>query len=177
MLVPISVSASLFRAVKLFVAAYNLIIHQKNTKMEINFKKVHAPKDLIISGIILIAGIGLFFIQKALGICVVLCGLLCLLVYKSGYRLDGLDVLLKKKQLELNKSCLSSVLDFINGKNVVPQLVEGNEGGTVLLEVWYNKAAGIAYARLSEYKELSFQNVTGIVELTAENAQSLISRL
>ena len=145
--------------------------------MEINFKKVHAPKDLIISGIILIAGIGLFFIQKAMGVCVVLCGLLSLLVYKSGYKLDGLDVLLKKKQLELNKNCQTSVMDFLNGKNVVPQLVEGNEGGTILLEVWYNETAGIAYARLSEYKELSFQNVTGIVELTAENAQSLISRL
>ncbi|MBQ3732911.1 MAG: hypothetical protein II859_03015 [Bacteroidales bacterium] len=68
-------------------------------------------------------------------------------------------------------------MDFLNGKNVVPQLVEGNEGGTILLEVWYNETAGIAYARLSEYKELSFQNVTGIVELTAENAQSLISKL
>lgn len=142
-----------------------------------NFKKVHTPKDLIISGIILLAGIGLFFIQKAVGICVVLCGSLSLLVYKSGYKLDGLDVLLKKKQLELNKNCQTSVMDFLNGKNVVPQLVEGNEGGTILLEVWYNAAAGIAYARLSEYKELSFQNVTGIVELTAENAQSLISKL
>ena len=145
--------------------------------MEMNFKKVHTPKDLIISGIILLAGIGLFFIQKAVGICVVLCGSLSLLVYKSGYKLDGLDVLLKKKQLELNKNCQTSVMDFLNGKNVVPQLVEGNEGGTILLEVWYNAAAGIAYARLSEYKELSFQNVTGIVELTAENAQSLISKL
>lgn len=145
--------------------------------MKINFKKVHAPKDLIISGIILLAGIGLFFIQKTMGVCVVLCGLLSLLVYKSGYKLDGLDVLLKKKQLELNKNCQTSVMDFLNGKNVVPQLVEGNEGGTILLEVWYNKAAGIAYARLSEYKELSFQDVTGIVELTAENAQSLISKL
>ena len=145
--------------------------------MEINFKKVHAQKDLIISGIILIAGIGLFFIQKAMGVCVVLCGLLSLLVYKSGYKLDGLDVLLKKRQLELNKNCQTSVMDFLNGKNVIPQLVEGNEGGTILLEVWYNETAGIAYARLSEYKELSFQDVTGIVELTAENAKSLISRL
>ena len=116
-------------------------------------------------------------LSKKPWVCVVLCGLLSLLVYKSGYKLDGLDVLFKKKQLELNKNCQTSVMDFLNGKNVVPQLVEGNEGGTILLEVWYNETAGIAYARLSEYKELSFQDVTGIVELTAENAQSLISRL
>ena len=145
--------------------------------MENKFKKIHASKDLIISGCIILAGIALFFIQKAMGICVVMCGLLCLLVYKSGYKLEGLDVLFKKTQLELNKSSMTSVMDFINGKTGNLQLVEGNEGGTILLEIWYNKTAGIAYARLSEYKELSFQNVTEIVELPAENAQSLISKL
>ena len=37
--------------------------------------------------------------------------------------------------------------------------------------------ADIAYARLSEYKELSFQTVTDIVELSADQAQSLIRKI
>ena len=36
--------------------------------MEINFKKVHTVKDLTISAIVLIAGIGLFFVNKGLGV-------------------------------------------------------------------------------------------------------------
>ena len=58
-----------------------------------------------------------------------------------------------------------------------PKLVQGNEGGTVLLEVWFNAPADIAYARLSEYKELSFQTVTDIVELPADQAQLLIQKI
>ena len=54
--------------------------------MEINFKRVHTGKDLIISAIVLAAGIGLFFVNKGLGIVLCLCGILMLLLYKAGYK-------------------------------------------------------------------------------------------
>ena len=146
-------------------------------KMENNFKKVHAKKDLIISGCIILAGIALFFVHKATGVCLFLCGILSLILYKSGYKLNGEGIPLQKKSLELNNNCRESLLDFLSGKKVEPKLVQGNEGGTVLLEVWFNAPADIAYARLSEYKELSFQTVTDIVELSADQAQSLIRKI
>lgn len=152
-------------------------IHQKSEKMENKFQKVHAKKDLLISGGILIAGIALFFLHKASGVCVILCGILSLILYKSGYKLNGEGIPLQKKSLELNNNCRESLLDFLSGKKVEPKLVQGNEGGTVLLEVWFNAPADIAYARLSEYKELSFQTVTDIVELSADQAQSLIRKI
>ena len=43
--------------------------------MEINFKKVHTLKDLAISTIVLLVGIGLFFVNKGLGITIAVCGL------------------------------------------------------------------------------------------------------
>ena len=57
--------------------------------MEINFKKVHTGKDLAISTIVLLAGIGLFFINKGLGITIAVCGLAMFLLYKGGYKKDG----------------------------------------------------------------------------------------
>jgi len=152
-------------------------IHQKSEKMENKFQKVHAKKDLIISGCIILAGISLFFVHKATGVCLFLCGILSLILYKSGYKLNGEGIPLQKKSLELQNRCRASILDFLDGKIAEPQLVPGNEGGTVLLEVWFNAPADIAYARLSEYKELSFQTVTDIVELPADQAQLLIQKI
>lgn len=79
--------------------------------------------------------------------------------------------------MELNYNCRESLLDFLNGKKIEPMLVQGNEGGTVLLEVWFNAPADIAYAKLSEYKELRFQPVTDIVKLPADQAQLLIQKI
>ena len=145
--------------------------------MENNFKKVHAIKDLIISGCIILAGAALFFVHKATGVCIFLCGIIFLILFKSGYKLNGEGILLQKKSMELNYNCRESLLDFLNGKKIEPMLVQGNEGGTVLLEVWFNAPADIAYAKLSEYKELRFQPVTDIVKLPADQAQLLIQKI
>ena len=58
--------------------------------MEINFKKVHTGKDLAISTIVLLAGIGLFFVNKGFGITIAVCGLAMFFLYKGGYKKDRL---------------------------------------------------------------------------------------
>ena len=73
--------------------------------MEINFKKVHTGKDITISSITFLAGIGLFFVNKGLGVCIAVCGLLMLLIYKSGYKKDGKGAALTKKSEDLCKGC------------------------------------------------------------------------
>ena len=51
--------------------------------MEYNFKKVHTGKDLAISILVLLAGIGLYFLNPGLGICIGTCGLLMCLFYNN----------------------------------------------------------------------------------------------
>ena len=145
--------------------------------MEIIIKKVHAPKDLIISSIILIAGIALFFVSKGVGCFLLVCGIASLLLYKSGYKKEGDSVLLCKKSLELCGNCRPSLLDFLNGKHNNPEIVPGNEGGTVLLEIWYNKKNHVAYTQLSEFRELSFQKLTDIVELSSDDTNKILERV
>ena len=145
--------------------------------MENNFVKVHSNKDIIISIIVIVAGIAIILVNTMLGIFIILCGLLSFLLYKSGYKYDNKGVKLKKKSLELSRTCQQSVLDFLNGQNMQLNLIHGNEGGTFMLEVWFNKEEKIAYAQASVYQELGYRKITEIVKLNASNAQLLIEKI
>jgi len=78
--------------------------------MEIKFKKVHTAKDLVISAIVLAAGIGLYFVNVGLGGVVAFCGLLMLLLFKSGNKREGEDAVLQKKAIDVAHSCRSRLL-------------------------------------------------------------------
>ena len=145
--------------------------------MEINFKKVHTAKDLAISTIILLAGIGLFFANKGLGIIIAVCGLAMFFLYKGGYKKDGRDIVLQKKSEDLCKACRPSVVDYLNGKDVTPQIKKGDEGGSVRLDVYFNAAEGIAYAQLFDFRNYAYEPETDVVELHSPRADKLISQL
>ena len=145
--------------------------------MEINFKRVHTGKDLAISTIVLLAGIGLFFVNKGLGICISVCGLAMLLIYKGGYKKDGQGIILTKKSEDLCKSCRGSITDFLNGKDCIPAVKKGDEGGSVRLDIYYNKPEGVAYAQLYDFCNYAYEPATEVVELKGEKANKLISQL
>ena len=145
--------------------------------MEYNFKKVHTGKDLAISSIVLLSGIGLFFVNNGLGIITAVCGVAMFFLYKGGYKRDGQGIVLQKKSEDLCKCCKPTVLDYLNGKEVTPQIKKGNEGGSVRLDVYYNAAAGIAYAQLFDFLNYSYEPGTDVVELHSPKADKLISQL
>lgn len=145
--------------------------------MEINFKKVHTVKDLAISTMVFLAGMGLFFINKGLGICLAICGLMMFPIYKAGYRKDGQGAVLTKKSEDLTKDCRASVIEFLNGKDVTPEIKEGCEGGSVRLDVYYNEAEDVAYAQLFDFCNYSYKPVTEVMELNREKAERLLSQL
>ena len=145
--------------------------------MKINFKKVHTGKDLAISTIVLLAGIGLYFVNKGLGIIIAVCGLAMFLLYKGGYKKDGQGIVLQKKSEDLCKSCRQSIIDYLNGKDVTPQVKKGDEGGSVRLDVYYNAAAGIAYVQLFDFRNYAYEPETEVIELHSPKADKLISQL
>ena len=145
--------------------------------MEYNFKKVHTGKDLAISTIVLLAGVGLFFVNKGVGICLIICGLFMFLVYKGAYRKDGKGILLTRKSEDVCKACRSSIVEFLEGKNTVPTINQGNEGGILRLDVYFNKAEGVAYAQLYDYNNYTYEPATGVVELKGDRAEKLLSLL
>ena len=145
--------------------------------MEYNFKKVHTGKDLTISTTVLLVGAGLFFVNKGLGLCIGICGLLMYLVYKGGYKKDGKGAMLLRKSEDICKACRTSILEFLEGGNRIPDIKKGNDGGSVRLDVYYNKNEQVAYAQLFDFCNYSYEPASGIVELKGDRAGKLISLL
>lgn len=145
--------------------------------METKFKKVHTAKDLVMSILLIVAGIGLYFVNQGLGVVIGACGLLLLLFYKTGYKKVGDDTLLTKKALDVASSCRNSLLDYLNGKDVEPEVHQSGTGGVVRLEAYYNADAEVAYAQLFNFSNYSYEAATDIVELRGPKADKLICKL
>lgn len=145
--------------------------------MEIKLKKVHTAKDLLISAIVLAAGIGLFFVNAGLGILLVVCGVLMLLFYKAGNKCEGEDIVLQKKALDIAHTCKDALKGFLEGKDVDPEVNTSINGGIIRLEVYYNAAASVAYAQLFDFSNYTYEPATEIVELRGERAVKLIEKL
>ena len=143
--------------------------------MEIQLKKVHTVKDLVISAIVLAAGTGLYFVNAGLGITIALCGFLLLVFYKAGYKREGEDIVLRKAALEVSHSCRDSLKGFLDGKEVEPQIDKTAVGGIIRLEVYYNADAAIAYAQLFDFSNYTYEPATEIVELRGSKTEKLIT--
>ena len=145
--------------------------------MELKFKLVHTGKDLIISAIVLAAGIGLYFVNAGLGILIGVCGLLMLLLYKTGYKREGENTVLRKKALDIAYHCRDSVKGFLDGKDAEPEIDTNEIGGVVRLEIYYNTDSAVAYAQLFDFSNYTYVPATEIVELRGRRAEKLINKL
>ena len=145
--------------------------------MEIKLKKVHTAKDLIISAIVLAAGIGLYFVNAGLGAVIAACGLLMLLFYKDGYKREGEGIVLQKKALDVAHSCGDSLRGFLEGKDVEPEVNTSLNGGVIRLEAYYNADAAICYVQLFDFSNYTYESATEIVELRGPRAEKLIGKL
>lgn len=145
--------------------------------MEYKLKPVHTGKDLVISAVILAAGIGLFFVNAGLGVVIAVCGLLMLLLYKTGHKREGENVVLRKKALDIAHHCRESLKGFLDGKDVEPEIDTDENGGIIRLEIYYNADAAVAYAQLFDFSNYTYEPATEIVELRGPRAEKLIAKL
>lgn len=145
--------------------------------MEYKLKPVHTGKDLVISAVILAAGIGLFFVNAGLGVVIGICGLLMLLLYKTGHKREGEDIVLRKKAIDVAHHCRESLKGFLDGKDVEPEIDTNENGGVIRLEIYYNADAAVAYAQLFDFSNYTYEPATEIVELRGQRAEKLIAKL
>ena len=145
--------------------------------MEYKLKSVHTGKDLVISAVILAAGIGLLFFNAGLGVVIGICGLLMLLLYKTGHKREGENVVLRKKAIDVAHHCRESLKCFLDGKDVEPEIDTNENGGVIRLEIYYNADAAVAYAQLFDFSNYTYEPATEIVELRGPRAEKLIAKL
>lgn len=145
--------------------------------METIFKNVHTTKDLTISGIVFIAGICLLFINAGLGVFFTIMGVAMLCMFRKGYKKNGQGTMLTRQSEEICMECKASLIDFLNGKDVKPEIKKGNCGGTIRLDAYFNKAEGLAYVQLFEYRNYTYESLTEVVELHSPKAEIIVSQL
>lgn len=145
--------------------------------MQSNFKKVHTGKDLTISLAVLIAGIGLFFTNKWLGVFIILCGLLTLLLFKTGFRKEGQTSVLSRVSKDISKTCSLSVIGFLRGEDCSLVIKDGNEGGSMRLITYFSKQDHIAYVQLLNYSNYLYESAIEDVELTGARADEFIEKM
>ena len=145
--------------------------------METHFKNVRTPKDLINSCISIIVGIALYFVSPGFGIFFAAGGLLLLLFCKSGYKASNEGPVLKKKTIEVAHSCRQSLIDFLDGKDVEPELNRSGAGSILRLEAYFSKEAGVAYVQLFDYINYTYEKATELVELHSPQADKIINKL
>ena len=99
------------------------------------------------------------------------------LFYKTGHKREGEDVVLRKKSFDIAHHCRDSVKDFLDGKDVEPEIETDKNGGIVRLEVYYNADAAVAYAQLFDFSSYAYEPATEMVALRGRRAGKNIGKL
>ena len=97
--------------------------------------------------------------------------------YKGGYRLDGRGIMLTRKSEDICKDCRTSLMDFLEGRISSPTIRQGHEGGTIRIDVYFNKEERVAYVQLYDFCNYLYEPATGIIELDGARAETLISMI
>ena len=79
--------------------------------------------------------------------------------------------------MSVASSCRNSLLDYLNGKDVEPEVQQSGTGGVVRLEVYYNADAEVAYAQLFNFSNYTYEAATDMVELHSPKAEKLINKI
>ena len=145
--------------------------------MEIKIKKVHTLLDLVISAVVLAAGVGLYFVLPGWGVLFCLIGILLFAFYKRSYRRIGERTSLKQKDQDLAVESRDNVMAFLEGKSADLSLSPAGEGDHLWLDAYYNADAAVAYAQLYDVADNRFDPATQLVELKGDKALKLIAQL
>lgn len=145
--------------------------------MEIKIKKVHTLLDLVISAVVLAAGVGLYFVLPGWGVLFCLIGILLFAFYKRSYRRIGERTSLKQKDQDLAVESRDKVMAFLEGKSAELSLSPAGEGDHLWLDAYYNADAAVAYAQLYDVADNRFDPATQLVELKGDKALKLIAQL
>jgi len=144
---------------------------------EFKIRKVHTVLDLVISAVVLAAGVGLYFVLPGWGILFSLIGILLFTFYKRANMCVGDKTLLKEKTLDLATDIREQLTAFLSGQADIPELTPSGEDEHLYLEVYYNADASVAYAQLYDVADSHFDPATPMRKLTGAPAASLIAQL
>lgn len=120
-------------------------------------KPVFLLSDIVVMLAVFIPGIICLFLGEdwsGTGVIIILCGLMMVPFYHHGYKLDGHKGVFRKKDVLMPRECKEEILAFLDSKSDVLDLHPRMQGGAVV-DVYYRKGTGEAYARYFDYAEFA----------------------
>lgn len=147
--------------------------------MKKSFKRVRSITDIIITVLLLLAGIALsIFTQQIsvhiVGYLLILTGFILIFVLRTAYKDEETGELYKRKDRYFAQSKKNYLLQALK-ENVETIDLSGEEEGTGLrLDIFYSKKTGKVYLQLSEYVPYVYQPCSDFFEFNTTNAARLI---
>ncbi len=139
---------------------------QQTNKIKMKtFTRVRSAKDILISSILLVAGVALIFIPTSVSVSIFGCimvfiGLILLIVLKTAYRDNGSGALYSKKERFFAQSYKDSIIKALTNKCIDSiDLSQEDKGNGLRLDIYYSPK-GQSFIQVHEYIPYTYEPAT-----------------
>ncbi len=132
--------------------------------MEKNFKRVHSTLDIIISSVLVIAGVITVIIPSSVGVnifgcCLAFCGIILFFTMKTAFKDTETGVRYCKKIKYFPASRKSELLDALKNDPAKIDWTEAAEGGNGLrVDIYVNRGHDSVFVHCAEYIPYNYQD-------------------
>ena len=139
-------------------------------------KNVFVLSDILVLAAILAAGCLLFLFGqgwRAIGICVVACGLCMCPFFRHGYKIDGVSGVFRVQDIPVSRENEAAIVSFLNKQ--IPELNIGPHiQGGALVSVYTRKGCDETYAQYYDYAKILSGECHPVVRITSQQRDELI---
>ena len=147
--------------------------------MENRFNRVRSVKDMVISLVILVAGVAFIMVPDSvpvniLGYTLAITGLILFFVMKTAYKDAETGEKLKKTEKYFPASKSESVLKALSSDPKILDLKEENKDNGLKIDTYYSTKTGHVFTQLFEYIPYKYEPCSPVFTYDISKAQKLI---
>ena len=140
----------------------------------VNIKKTRSVKDIIITLLFLVAGVGLLFCSDSmfiLGCTLIVFAAILFLAMKSSYVIEGKEGSFRRKTANYPKTKKEEVVSFIEGKSTK---VPAEAPGGLLMYIYYRRDKSAGFAQINDFDQYQYKPITEMIPLNAGQVKALV---
>jgi len=140
----------------------------------VNIKKTRSVKDIIITLLFLVAGVGLLFCSDSmfiLGCTLIVFAAILFLAMKSSYVIEGKEGSFRRKTANYPKTKKEEVVSFIEGRSTK---VPAEAPGGLLMYIYYRRDKSAGFAQINDFDQYQYKPITEMIPLNAGQVKALV---
>ncbi len=131
--------------------------------MNKEFKRVHSTLDIVISTLLVVAGVVIVVIPSAVGVnilgcCLALCGVILFFTMKNAYKDAENGVTYSKKMKYFQASRKSELLDALKNDPSKADWTENGAGNGLRVDIYINRKHNQVFVHCAEYIPYNYQD-------------------